>query len=119
VYLKLKDDHCTPELVNELGICNDCTSLRVRGVFIREDAKGRRYPMLFEVARLRAGGAIRAREAKCYHKTEHDPCSPIMTQPEMKIERLNDWRLSLSPTVHAVSCTVVNEPTSSESDSSK
>jgi hypothetical protein len=108
VFLKLKDDHCTPELVKEKGICNDCTSLRVRGVFIREDVNGRRYPMMFECARLRAGGAIRVRDVTCYYPTEHDKCSPKMIQPEMKLERLNEWRLSLSPTVCAVPCTEIN-----------
>jgi hypothetical protein len=110
VYLKLKDDHCTPELVKTIGICNDCTSLRVRGVFIREDIKGRRYPMLFELPMLRAGGAIRSRKVSCYYKTEHDECSPVTTQPEMKLIRMNDWRLALSPEVCAVSCSALNDP---------
>ena len=113
VYLKLEDDHCTPKLVKKIGICNDCTSLRVRGVFIREDIKGRRYPMMFELATLRAGGAIRVRDVTCYYKTEHDSCSPILRQPELKLIRLNEWRLSLSPTVCAVSCTELVDPTSS------
>ena len=94
VFLKLKNDNCTPELVKSIGICNDCTSLRVRGVFIREDIKGRRYPMLFELPTLWAGGAIRAREVSCYYKTEHDECSPVGVQPEMTLIRMNDWRLA-------------------------
>jgi hypothetical protein len=109
VFLKLKSDRCTPETARPMGICNDCMTLRVRGLFIRTDANGRRYPMLFETAQLRAGGAIRAREANCYYKTENDNCSPNMIQPEMKLQRLNEWRLSLSSTVHATTCTELND----------
>jgi len=114
VYLKLKSDRCTPELVKTMGICNDCSSLRVRGCFIREDIKGRRYPMLFELATLRAGGAIRSREVSCYYATEHDKCSPITNQPEMQLIRLNDWRLSLSPSVCTTTCTELVDPISTQ-----
>ena len=107
VYLKLDIDRCTPLLVKAAGIVNDCTALRVRGVFIREDKSGRRYPMLFELPTLRAGGAIRAREVSCYYKTEHDKCAPITTQPEMQLVRMNDWRLTLAPNTCTVPSTAI------------
>ena len=99
VYLKLKEDQNTPELVKTIGIVNDCTALRVRGVFIREDIKGRRYPMMFELPTLRAGGAVRSKEISCYKKTEEDDCEKVYYQPEMELVRINDWRLALSPNV--------------------
>jgi len=72
------------------------------------------YPMLFELAQLRAGGAIRSRQVTCYYKTQHDNCAPVMIQPEMKLIRLNEWRLSLSPTVCAISATALTDPTSTK-----
>jgi len=112
VYLELMNDHCTPKLVKTMGICNDCSSLRVRGVFIRSDVKHRRYPMMFELATLRVGGAIRSRIIDCYYKIENDECAPKSSQPEMTLERFNEWRLMLSSSVCAVTCTELVDPTS-------
>ncbi len=110
VYLKLKN-HAIPEYAKTQGICNDCTVPRVRGVFIREDANGKRFPMLFEVPTLRVGGAIRSRQADCFYKTENDSCSPKGNQPEMKLIRSDAWRLILDPNTCSITCTELNDKT--------
>jgi len=111
VYLKLTNQ-AIPDYQKTQGICNDCTVPRVRGVFLRRDAQGRGYPMLFEVPTLRVGGAIRSRKINCYYKTENDNCSPQGTQPEMKLLRSNAWRLILDPNTCAITSTELNDKTS-------
>jgi len=110
VYLDLINNSI-PKYHKTQGICNDCTQPRVRGVFIRKDIMGRKYPMLFEVATLRVGGAIRSRKVDCYYKTENDNCSPRGIQPEMRLIRQNEWRLTLDPNTCAITCTELNDNT--------